>query len=123
MSAADPAEIARFFFNVAGRIGRTEYALGTAFILSIDLAVLAFLYAHTHFGAEIVAITALAGVPLTIAMLVLVAKRCHDIGLPGSFVLILVVPGIGLIWLIGLGFIPGNRQPNLYGTPPRFGAD
>jgi len=123
MPAAASADIIRFFFRAEGRIGRMEYALGTAFILAVDLAAILFLIARTDLAASALLVVAVAGLPLTVAELVLVAKRCHDIGLPGSFILLLAVPPIGVFWLIALALIPGDQKPNLYGAPPRFGPD
>jgi uncharacterized membrane protein YhaH (DUF805 family) len=123
MPAAANADIARFFFRTEGRIGRSEYLLGIGLILAVDAAVLLFLIARTDFDPGVLVLFAITGIPLTVAMLVLVAKRCHDIGLPGSFVLLLVVPPVGAFWLIALAIIPGNGRPNLYGAPPQFRPD
>jgi uncharacterized membrane protein YhaH (DUF805 family) len=113
----------RFFFRASGRIGRREYALGMGVIYALAAAMLAWLVNHDRLDDANLLLLALAGLPLTAAMLVLVAKRCHDLALPGSFVLLLAVPAIGLLWIIALGFIPGNAGPNLYGAPPRFSPD
>ncbi len=58
--------------------------------------------------------------PSTVAQFVLAAKRCHDIGLSGAFVLVLLVPFAGLLWLAALAVIAGSAGANLYGPPPRF---
>ena len=60
---------------------------------------------------------------LTIGQFVLVAKRSHDLGLPGIFVLLLFVPVIGIGWLLLLAAMPGNQRTNAYGPPPAFRHD
>lgn len=125
-SAMRPAglkEVLAFFYRPRGRIGRGEYALGLALVYAISLAVLAFAVTHPEILELTLALAMWLAIPLTIGFLVVVAKRCHDIGLPGSFVLLLIVPAVGVFWLIALFFIPGNATPNLYGAPPSFRRD
>ena len=123
MQAVGPAELLRFYFRASGRISRQEYALGVIFIYSLNAAILFLALAHTDFESTAPALIAITGLPSTVAFLVLAAKRCHDVGLPGSFVLLLVVPAIGMFWLIMLAFLAGNAGPNMYGAPPRFRRD
>ena len=123
MQSVDVREVLRFFFRADGRIGRMEYVLGVAFIYAISAAVLLFALAHTDFATTGLLLVTITGLVPSVAFLVLAAKRCHDIALPGSFVLLLVVPVVGLFWLLVLMFIPGNAGPNLYGAPPRFDPD
>jgi uncharacterized membrane protein YhaH (DUF805 family) len=123
MTPAGLDQILSFFFRPQGRISRHEFGLGTLFILFLDLAMLVFLARRgTPQPALILAMLAL-GLPLTIAQFVLVAKRCHDLNLPGSFVLLLVVPAFNAVWLLMLAVLPGNPAPNAYGPPPRFRPD
>jgi uncharacterized membrane protein YhaH (DUF805 family) len=123
MTPAGLDQILSFFFRPQGRISRREFGLGTLVILFLDLAILVFLARRgTPRPALILAMLAL-GLPLTIAQFVLVAKRCHDLNLPGSFVLLLVVPAFNAVWLLMLAVIPGNPAPNAYGPPPRFRPD
>ena len=123
MTPAGLDQILSFFFRPHGRISRREFGLGTLVILFLDLAILVFLARRgTPQPALILAMLAL-GLPLTIAQFVLVAKRCHDLNLPGSFVLLLVVPAFNAVWLLMLAVIPGDPAPNAYGPPPRFRPD
>lgn len=89
-SAMRPAglkEVLAFFYRPRGRIGRGEYALGLALVYAISLAVLAFAVTHPEILELTLALAMWLAIPLTIGFLVVVAKRCHDIGLPGSFVI------------------------------------
>lgn len=114
--------LARFFFRPAGRIARREYALGVGLILSVNLAVFSFLAGRGVPEPGLVFFLTVLAVPFFVAQLVLVAKRCHDIGLPGSYLLLLFVPVLGLAWFVALGILPGNPGPNAYGPAPRFAA-
>jgi uncharacterized membrane protein YhaH (DUF805 family) len=118
--AATPEQLLTFFLRPQGRIGRLEFALGAGLVICLELALLFFLARHPVVTPGAVLVTALPGLTLTIAMLVIAAKRCHDIGLPGSFVLLLLIPMIGAFWLIVLGLLPGKTGPNAYGPPPQF---
>lgn len=123
MQPAGIDALLRFFFRPQGRITRIEYFLGFGFILSIDLAALSFLWPRTDLAGGALMLTMILGLPLTIAQFVLVAKRCHDIGLPGTFMLLLFVPVLGLVWLIFLALMPGSSGPNAYGPAPAFSSD
>jgi uncharacterized membrane protein YhaH (DUF805 family) len=63
-----------------------------------------------------------AFVVVAYAQLAVYAKRFHDRGKSGWWVLIALVPVIGFVWiLIELGMLPGDPLPNAYG-PPEEGA-
>jgi uncharacterized membrane protein YhaH (DUF805 family) len=123
MRPAGIEQVVRFFFRPQGRITRTEYLLGIGFILAVEAALLALMWDRIEIAPALLFVGLLPGLLLTIAVLVLIAKRCHDIGLPGSFLLLLFVPAVGLVWIIFLGLMPGKDLPNAYGPAPRFGPD
>ena len=112
-----------FFFRAEGRIGRAEYALGVGFLYAVNAALLSFAIVHMEFETDGLGLVAAAGLPSFAALCVLVAKRSHDLALPASFVLLLFVPAIGLIWLVALAFLQGTSGPNPYGAEPRFRPD
>jgi len=123
MAAAGLDQVLTFYFRPQGRISRTEFALGTVLIWLISTLLLLFLVRTGETAPFLVLPFFLVGLPLTIGLAMLVVKRSHDIGLPGSFVLLLFVPVVGIVWLAALMFIPGNPAPNLYGPPPQFRSD
>jgi uncharacterized membrane protein YhaH (DUF805 family) len=123
MRSVDFNDIVTFFFRANGRIGRVEYFLGAAFIYAVNLAILSFALDQGELSDGTIVLLWLVGVPSLVGVLVVMAKRCHDIGLPGTFVLIAVVPIVGLLWEIALFFIPGTDGPNRYGPAPAFVAD
>ncbi len=118
MHPASANDLLSFFFRPAGRIGRVEYALALGMIVSIEVAALAYFYGHDDIDPGIAFLIALIGLPLFVAELVVVAKRCHDVGLPGLFVVLLFVPLLGLGWLLLLAGMPGSPGLNAYGAPP-----
>ncbi len=61
------------------------------------------------------------GVSLLLAwpLLALSAKRWHDRNRSGWWVLVLLIPVVGVVWLLlDNGFVRGNRGPNRFGPPP-----
>jgi len=122
MPPAGLDQVLAFFYRPQGRIGRAEYALGLAFIYAVNLALLSiFFFRAPEAGGLIPAM--LLALPLLLGFFVIVVKRCHDLGLPGSFVVLLFVPVVGVVWMIALLFIPGSQGPNLYGAQPSFRPD
>lgn len=115
---ATPEQILRFFFRVQGRIGRLEYALGIGVIYPVNFAILFYLLTRTEISGAMLLFLTVVSVPVLVALIVLMAKRCHDLGLPGSFFLLALVPFIGLFWPFALAFLPGNLGPNPYGAAP-----
>ncbi len=113
-------ELLRFFFYAGGRISRQEYALGVAFVYAANAALIAFAVHQANSDLALGLAIMVSAFPSTVAMFVLAAKRCHDMGLAGTFALLLVVPLVGLFWLIGIGLVPGDSAPNAYGPPPLF---
>ena len=119
MRPVDLDALVAFFFRANGRIARSEYALGIAFIDALAFALLFFVIARMDSQPSYLLLM-LVDLPLIAACFIVAAKRCHDVGVPGSFVLLLLVPIIGLGWLVALAFIPGAPGPNAYGPEPEF---
>jgi len=123
MKPAGLAEIAEFFFRARGRIGRQEYLLGLGFIYAVNAALLSFALHQADPDLALGLVIMLTTFPSTVGVFMVTAKRCHDMGLSGAFVLVLVVPLFGLICMAILAIAAGNPGPNPYGPPPRFGPD
>ena len=110
----------RFFFTAGGRIARQEYVLGLAFIYAVEAALIAFAVHQANHDLALGLVLMVTVFPSTVALFVLAAKRCHDVGLSGAFVLVLLLPFVGLLWLVALALIAGSAGANRYGPPPRF---
>ncbi len=49
----------------------------------------------------------------------LVVRRLHDVGKSGWFYLIILIPLIGIIWLLVLYCTEGQKQDNKWGPDPK----
>src|SRR5436190_23990168 len=123
MRPASASEMLIFFFRPIGRIGRTEYALGIGVLVAIEAAVITYYLGQDDADPGAALLLVLVGLPVVVAEFVLVAKRCHDVGLPGLFVVLLFVPVLGVGWLLLLAGMPGSPGINPYGAPPGFDPD
>lgn len=50
--------------------------------------------------------------------LALVIKRLQDIGLSGFLALLIFVPGLNILMVLIVGFVPGQTEPNRHGPLP-----
>jgi uncharacterized membrane protein YhaH (DUF805 family) len=113
-----------------GRIGRARFWLGVLLVIlmSIAFGLVAGLLGipldtgtgpvaeEISFGGALYLLSAF--IVLAYAQLAVFAKRFHDRGKIGWWVLIAFVPVIGFFWiLIELGMLPGDPGPNAYGPP------
>ncbi|MGQ7792053.1 DUF805 domain-containing protein [Faunimonas sp. B44] len=100
------------FLNFDGRIGRRDWWFG-AIVLLIASVLSGILFGDGLIGW-------LVSVLMIIPTLGIHVKRFHDRGKSGWWVLILIVPVVGLIWMIvDLGLLEGDPGPNRFGPPPR----
>ena len=51
----------------------------------------------------------------TVVLLKAIVSRFHDIGWSGWFVLLMFIPPVGLLVLLFLLVMPGQKDPNAYG--------
>jgi uncharacterized membrane protein YhaH (DUF805 family) len=116
-------DLLRFFFTAGGRIARQEYLLGLAFIYAVNAALVSFALSQADRDLALGLAIMVSTFPSTVALFVLTAKRCHDLALSGAFALMLLVPFVGVLWLVALAVLAGNPEPNLFGPPPRFDPD
>src|SRR5262249_19254365 len=109
MRQVTASDLFAFFFRPIGRIGRTEYAPGIGTLVSVELAVLTYALGRDEVDPGAAFLLVMVGLPIVVAELVIVAKRCHDVGLPGLFVVLLFVPVLGVGWLLLLAGMPDRR--------------
>lgn len=103
-------------FSFRGRLNRTQYAL-IFFLGYLAPVFVTAALADSQKGDY----TYIAVVILLLAIWILfasVAKRFHDIDKPASYLLLFLVPIIGMIGALALLFIPGTPGENEYGDPP-----
>jgi uncharacterized membrane protein YhaH (DUF805 family) len=108
------------FANFCGRASRTEYwmfyVLNTAFAIAAYTLDLIFnlTFESLGFGPLYILYTLAAFVP----GLALSVRRLHDTGRKGSFILIVLLPFLGAIWLLILFLLKGDDDENDYGEKP-----
>lgn len=113
-------ERARELFSFEGRIGRQSYWLRALLLWGINIiAVIMFAVAGDGGAASIplllvgVAIYAVA----FFGSLATTVKRLHDRGRSGWFMLIALIPLVGLWLIVEVGFLSGDPAANEYGNP------
>ena len=119
MPPASLNQIVTFFLSVDGRASRAEYILGLVFIFTLNAAIINFVFGQTA-GTVTLGTLMLITLPFLPSQFIIAAKRCHDLGLPGLFVMLFLVPFLGFFWLMALAVIPGNSDANKYGPAPRY---
>lgn len=108
------------YFNFGGRASRPAYwwfvlflVIGGIVTAIIDFAVLGYDIETTTIGP----VNGIFSLATLIPSLAVSARRLHDIDRTGWWLLIFVVPLIGLIILIVWACQPGTPGPNRYGNP------
>ena len=109
--------ITQLLFTFEGRISRKAYWFGAVVLFAAGLAasILDWIVAGTMNGV----VSMIAALVSLVAGLAISVKRWHDRDKSGWWVLIALVPLIGLIWaFVENGFLPGTRGPNRFGPDP-----
>ena len=131
--------VLRFLFSLNGRVRRREFlfaalVVGALFLNWLagarDAAERAHAYSNTVTGAYIVNLLthsdthyAILGL-LVLVSYTLAAKRFHDRGRSGWWVLVALVPAVGWGWMVAELFIlPGSPGDNRYGPHPTFSPE
>ncbi|WP_198424729.1 FAD-binding protein [Spirosoma endbachense] len=119
MRLKDKLPLSYLLFTSRGRIKRATYWIVSAFIWST------FYVLHTLLNDFIGEGATYALYPLLIGSLFATAtKRLHDTNRSGYWLLMVLIPVLGPIWLIyQLGFKKGDSQKNKFGTVPDEAAD
>jgi uncharacterized membrane protein YhaH (DUF805 family) len=105
------------YFNFQSRAARPEYWYFALFVIVVSI--LTAIADFVAFGAtEIGPINGLFSLATLFPSLAVGARRLHDIGRSGWFLLLILLPIIGWIVLIYWACQPGSPGPNAYGPPP-----
>ena len=107
------------YFNFSGRASRSEFWWFELFNLLVNSAcsVLTVVMGDT-IGT---AISVIIGLLLILPTLGLMARRLHDVGRSGWWLLLLFT-GIGVLLLIVWWIMPSQEHPNEYGDEPNMVA-
>ncbi len=108
-------------FSFEGRLGRQQYWMRSLLLSAINFACMVpvTIAQNASTGmALILSIFVLAVYLVTFwGGLATTTKRLHDRGRSGWFLLIALVPLVGLWVLVEVGFLRGDESPNQYGDP------
>jgi uncharacterized membrane protein YhaH (DUF805 family) len=107
------------YANFQGRSGRAEYWWWVLAVLIISIAtqaVDALVMPAGQFGGG--PVSAIVGLALIVPNLSVAVRRLHDTGRTGWWILLLLIPVIGLVVLIFFYLQPGEDGPNRFGPPP-----
>lgn len=103
------------YANFKGRARRKEFWMFYLFNMLFLMATVIIDYVLGTFPL-LYAIYLLA---MVIPALAVTVRRLHDIGKSGWWYFILLIPFVGVIWLLVLLFTDGNPGENSYGPSPK----
>ncbi len=101
------------YANFSGRARRSEFWFATLFIalVSVPLSVIGFDYEHMSSGP----LYSIWSIAILLPTLSISARRLHDVGKPGTWLLFLLVPIIGAIILLVQYVTDSQPGENQYG--------
>jgi FAD/FMN-containing dehydrogenase/uncharacterized membrane protein YhaH (DUF805 family) len=119
MHLKDKLPLSYLLFTIRGRINRSTYWLVSAFIWSTFYVLHTLLYDFVSEGATYILYPLLLG-----SLTATATKRLHDTNRSGYWLLAVLIPVLGAVWLIyRLGFRKGDAHQNTFGTVPNEAAD
>jgi uncharacterized membrane protein YhaH (DUF805 family) len=111
----------QFYFSAQGRVNRKQWWLKLilpVFVISIILAIIDMAIGTYDPQDGVGLLSGIFALLAIIPAIMVYIKRFHDRDKSGWWVLIVLVPIIGAIWiLIELGFLAGTPGPNRFGPP------
>ena len=110
------------YADFSGRARRTEYWM--FFLVNLLISIAASLLDRvldTTFGSadQYGALSLFYSLAVFIPGLAVAVRRLHDIGKSGWYLLVLIIPLVGIIWLLILLVREGDRGANAYGEDPK----
>ena len=123
-SFLDVEHLKYLYMSPQGRINRQRIwirglLLGLSMIpVVILLLILAQISSFLLTIGILIYLAAIIGV--SIADIMLYIKRAHDRNHTGWYILLTMIPFIGIIWSIELLFFKGTERTNPYGEDPRY---
>ena len=107
----------RNYVNFSGRAARSEYWFWILFVIIVS-AVTAGIDFALFKDPQVLPLNTLSGLALLLPNLAVAVRRLHDTDRSGWWLLIALLPLIGLIVLIVFFCIRGTPGPNRFGPDP-----
>jgi len=113
------------YANFSGRARRKEYWMYTLMIIPIMIVliildnILGLTFEVSGLDLGYGWLYLIGGLVHLIPGIAVTARRLHDIGKSGLFLLIILIPLIGGIWLLVLECTEGNKSENKWGPNPK----
>lgn len=109
--------VLKHYADFTGRARRQEYWMFVLanMIVAIGLSVIDMIIGFQIFSG-------LYSLAVLIPSLAVGARRLHDIGKSGWWLLISLIPLVGAIWLLVLLAQDGTPEPNQWGASPKYGV-
>lgn len=108
------------YANFSGRARRNEYWFYALCNFLISIVLQGIDYA---IGSEVDVISSIYSLAVLIPGLAVFVRRMHDVSKSGWYILLVLIPIIGWIWLLVLLFTEGDHGPNQYGNDPKNPSD
>ncbi len=89
----------RLFTSFSGRIDRKAFWIGFGVMAAVSMAVQFVLFSVVN-ASDFEVASIVATVPFIYPALAVYAKRCHDRGKSAWWLLMLIVPIVGFVWLV-----------------------
>lgn len=100
--------------STKGRMRRRHF--GIIFIILLVIRLLLFIVSDNSSSHDKQFLVVFIQLILIVILLLQIIKRCHDFGKSGWFSLIVIIPIVGILYLL---FAPGNIGSNEYGDDPK----
>ncbi|MCH1533586.1 MAG: DUF805 domain-containing protein, partial [Schleiferiaceae bacterium] len=115
-------KVLRQYVDFKGRARRAEYwnFVLISFLISIALSLIdVFAFGINPMAGESGLLSNLYSLAIILPSLGVTVRRLHDVGKSGWFILIALIPIIGLIWLLILFFTDSKPDENKWGPSPK----
>ena len=123
-SFLDVAHLKYLYMSSQGRINRQRIWIGGLLFAPAIIAVVILFAILTALGSFLAVIGFIIYIAIiifaAIAELMMYIKRAHDRNHSGWYILLTMLPFIGIIWSIELLFFKGTEGTNQYGEDPRY---
>ncbi|GJM63609.1 DUF805 domain-containing protein [Persicobacter diffluens] len=113
-------KVLKQYFDFSGRARRKEFWMFALINSAVLILLGAFSAASEVLGGALYALYALG---VFIPNLAVTVRRLHDVNKSGWWYFVIIVPLVGVFWLIYLLASEGDTGPNQYGADPKNPED